>query len=601
METLKSQATAAENPADLITNNIDIWTSALKTRSSAGRGSSKKLDLYGIKKLRELILELAVRGKLVPQDPNDEPASVLLERIAGEKAQRVKEGKIKPAKVLPEVLRSDKSFELPEGWEWVRFGSICEIERGGSPRPIKSFLTDEPDGLNWIKIGDTEIGGKYITSTNEKIRKEGLKKTRKVYPGDFLLTNSMSFGRPYITKIEGCIHDGWLRISPPDSLDKDYLYNLLSSPYVMRSFKSAAAGAVVMNLNADKVRVVCILLPPLEEQHRIVAKVDELMALCDQLEQQTEASIDAHATLVETLLTTLTNSADAAELEQNWNRIAAHFDTLFTTEHSIDQLKQTVLQLAVMGKLVPQDPNDEPAAVLLDKIAAEKAQLVKEKKIKKQKPLPPIAEDEKPFALPEGWEWVRFDDIAKNEKNALKAGPFGSALKKTMYTQSGYKIYGQEQVISGDENLGDYFIDEAKYLSLESCKVQPGDILISLVGTIGKVLILSENSLPGIINPRLVKLNLDRSIVREYIRIVLGSKLIRDELFDKSHGSTMNVLNLGLLRGLLFPIPAIEEQHRIVTKVDQLMTLCDQLKLRLQQTQQTQLHLADALVEQAVG
>ena len=131
------------------------------------------------------------------------------------------------------------------------------------------------------------------------------------------------------------------------------------------------------------------------------------MSLCDQLEQQTETSLAAHTTLVENLLATLTSSTDAAELEQNWHRIAEYFTTLFTTEESIDQLKQTVLQLAVMGKLVPQNPNDEPASVLLEKIAAEKAQLIKEKKIKKQKALPPIGEDEKPFELPVGWEWCR--------------------------------------------------------------------------------------------------------------------------------------------------------------------------------------------------
>jgi type I restriction enzyme S subunit len=166
----------------------------------------------------------------------------------------------------------------------VRFNDIAEIERGGSPRPIKAFLTDDPDGLNWIKIGDTEQGGKFITSTREKIRKEGLKKTRKVYPGDFLLTNSMSFGRPYITKIEGCIHDGWLRIHLYGELGADYFYQLLSSPLIAESFKKAAAGAVVLNLNAEKVREVLIPLPPLAEQQRIVAKVDELMAWCDELE-----------------------------------------------------------------------------------------------------------------------------------------------------------------------------------------------------------------------------------------------------------------------------------------------------------------------------
>lgn len=164
----------------LIVDHIDTWTTARQTRSTAGRGSSGKIDLYGIKKLRELILELAVRGKLVPQDSNDEPASVLLKRIAAEKAELVKQGKIKKSKPLPEISEDDEPFDLPKGWEWVRFGDICEIERGGSPRPIKDYLTSEKDGLNWIKIGDTDIGGKYITSAEEKIKPSGLHKTRMV-------------------------------------------------------------------------------------------------------------------------------------------------------------------------------------------------------------------------------------------------------------------------------------------------------------------------------------------------------------------------------------------------------------------------------------
>src|SRR5690554_2242082 len=151
---------------------------------------------------------------------------------------------------------------------------------------------------------------------------------------------------------------------------------------------------IIGGISSANFITILIPIPPTNEQLRIVSKVDELMLLCDQLEQQTEISIDAHASLVELLLATLTDSADANELAQNWARVSEHFATLFTTEQSIEALKQTLLQLAVMGKLVPQDPNDEPAAVLLEKIAAEKAQLIKDKKIKPQKLLPPIAEEE---------------------------------------------------------------------------------------------------------------------------------------------------------------------------------------------------------------
>ncbi|HCP6463391.1 TPA: restriction endonuclease subunit S, partial [Escherichia coli] len=160
-----------------------------------------------------------------------------------------------------------------------------------------------------------------------------------------------------------------------------------------------------------------IPFPPLQEQERIIIRFTQLMSLCDQLEQQSLTSLDAHQQLVETLLGTLTDSQNAEELAENWARISEHFDTLFTTEASVDALKQTILQLAVMGKLVPQDPNDEPASELLKRIAQEKAQLVKEGTIKKQKPLPPISDEDKPFELPDGWEWTNLPNLSANFQN----------------------------------------------------------------------------------------------------------------------------------------------------------------------------------------
>ena len=244
-----------------------------------------KLNAELPEKLKKSILQEAIEGRLVPQDPNDEPASVLLDKIRKEKAQLVKEGKLKKKDLVETPISEDeKPFEIPEGWEWVRLGNVSEIARGGSPRPIKEYLTESPDGLNWIKIGDTDKGGKYINSCKEKIKPEGLKKTRMVHPGDFLLTNSMSFGRPYITNIEGCIHDGWLMISPyAGAFDQSYLYYVLSSAFAHKQFNSKVAGAVVQNLNSDKVAESLIPLPPLPEQQRIVAKIEELFARIDNM------------------------------------------------------------------------------------------------------------------------------------------------------------------------------------------------------------------------------------------------------------------------------------------------------------------------------
>ena len=161
-----------------------------------------------------------------------------------------------------------------KGWETKTLGDICDIERGGSPRPIDAFITNDPDGINWIKIGDTKNVTKYITKTEQKIRPEGAKRSRMVYDGDFILSNSMSFGRPYIMKTAGCIHDGWLVLRQP-KIDQDYLYHVLSSDLVFDQFDRLAAGSTVRNLNIGLAKSVQIPYPPLPEQRRIVGIIDE--------------------------------------------------------------------------------------------------------------------------------------------------------------------------------------------------------------------------------------------------------------------------------------------------------------------------------------
>lgn len=176
---------------------------------------------------------------------------------------------------------------MKEGWTYKRLGDICTIERGGSPRPIDAFITTEDKGFNWIKIGDAVEGSKYISSTKEKIKPEGLKKTRFVHKGDFILSNSMSFGKPYILNIDGCIHDGWLVIHDEnDTFDKSFLYYLLGSPNMYREFKRLAVGGVVNNLNSKVVRDVIVPVPPLQEQKRIVAELDLLTGIIDKQKQQ---------------------------------------------------------------------------------------------------------------------------------------------------------------------------------------------------------------------------------------------------------------------------------------------------------------------------
>ena len=267
---------------------------------------SNKTDLSElITQTKSKVLDLAIKGKLVPQDPNDEPADKLLERIREEKEKLIKEGKLKRDKNETYIFKNsddnsyyekidgetvciddDLPFEIPENWRWTKFCNICDIARGGSPRPIEKYITNDADGINWIKIGDTEKGGKYIYSTKEKIKREGISKSRYVKPGDFLLTNSMSFGRPYILKIDGCIHDGWLVINDNFRVfDQDFLYYLLSSNVMYQLLSIAAKGSTVKNLKSDTVKIVIMPVPPKNEQILIAKKIESIFTQLDIIQE----------------------------------------------------------------------------------------------------------------------------------------------------------------------------------------------------------------------------------------------------------------------------------------------------------------------------
>lgn len=576
---------------NLITDNIDIWTVAIKKKSATGRGSSKKIELYGVKKLRELILELAVRGKLVPQELSDEPASVLLERIAEEKAQLVKDKKIKKPKKLPEISNGDRFISLPEGWEFVRLNDLGEWGAGATPRRGNTELYG--GDIPWFKSG--ELNADYISKSTETVTELALKQASLRYnkAGDVLLAMyGATIGKTSILEVKATTNQAVCACTPFTGFSNVFLLTLLKA-YRPR-FIGMGAGGAQPNISREKIIATVIALPPLAEQHRIVAKVDELMVLCDQLEQQTESSIDAHKTLVEVLLATLTDSKNANDLNQNWARVSEFFDTLFTTEHSIDQLKQTILQLAVMGKLVLQDPSDEPASKLLERIAAEKAQLIKDKKIKKQKALPPISEEEKPFAQPEGWEWERLTNISHKITDGAHHTP--------KYIEKGVPFLSVKDMSSGKIDFSDTrYISQEQHLELyKRCDPEMGDLLLTKVGTTGiPILIETEKEFSLFVSVALIKFPIDK-INGAFLSLLIKSPLVKSQSDSGTQGVGNKNLVLKTISNFSLIIPPLEEQGRIVVKVEELMKFCEQLKSRLNEAQQTQLHLADALVEKAV-
>ena len=578
----------------LITDHIDIWSSALQTRSAAGRGSNGKIDLYGIKKLRELILELAVRGKLVPQDPNDEPASELLKRIAAEKAELVKQGKIKKQKLLPEISEDEKPFELPAGWEWVRLGFITNYGECDKAEPT------DADADTWIvELEDIEKSTSRLLNRvtfSERPFKSSKNKFNK---------NDVLYGklRPYLDKVlvaddSGVCTTEIIPIKVYGNILPGYLRLLLKSPRFIAYANESTHGMNLPRLGTDKAIHAVVELTAIAEQVRIVNKVDELMSLCDQLEQQSLLSLDAHQQLVKPLLATLTDSQNAEELAENWARISQHFDTLFNTEASIDTLKQTILQLAVMGKLVPQDPNDEPASELLKRIEQEKAELVKEGKIKKQKPLPPVSDEEKPFELPEGWVWCRLAELV-----AIKGGKRVSNGYKLLTEPTPHVYIRVADMKDGTIDLSDLkYIDEEMHQKIKNYIITKDDIYMTIVGaTIGKC-----GTVPALLDgmnltENAARLIPSKLISKDYLYLCLRSDLCQEQFIDKTMQVGVQKMALNRLANTLIALPSTNESLRIRDRVKEMNKLCSKLVCGIIESQQTKLHLVDALTDAALN
>ena len=525
-----------------------------------------------IARLRRFVLDLAVRGKLVEQNSADEPASELLKRITAEKARLVAAGKFKTlgGSRFDDV---DFSFPIPANWTWCYLDDLAAIARGGSPRPIKSYLTDDRNGIPWIKIGDSARGSTYINNTKERIRPEGLAKSRLVFPGDLLLSNSMSFGYPYITNIEGCIHDGWLVIRTPEALlEKLYLHTVFLSGHAKGAFSEAASGAVVQNLNADKVRLLSVPLPPLAEQHRIVAKVDELMALCDRLEEARTAREDTRDRLTKASLSRL-SAPDTDDVTFRSHACIA-LDVLPALSARADQVKhlrQTILNLAVRGKLVEQDPADEPASELLKRIASEKARLVKAGVIKKPSSFVPVVSVDQPFLVPVSWKWI------SSTYPAYGVSDLGKKIKTKDVLEGGaFPVVDQGKVL-----VRGYCNDARKVIKVSKPVVVFGD------------------------HTRETKL-----IDFDFVVGADGVKILQPVCIDASfYHLALRWLPLDsrgygrhfkLLKSSCIPLPPLAEQQRIVAKVDELLALCSELEDSLATADTSRSKLLDSLLHEAL-
>ena len=515
------------------------------------------------KALRQKILDLAIRGKLVPQDPNDEPASMLLGRIRQQKQQMVKEGKLKPKDIKNDsvifvgednlhyekfadgsvkCIEDEIPFDLPEGWAWERLGNVSTIARGGSPRPIEDYLTHDADGINWIKIGDAEKDGKYILHTKEKIKPAGLSKTRHVHSGDFLLTNSMSFGRPYILKTDGCIHDGWLVIGNIDTVfNQDYLYYALSSGFMYATLSLLAAGSTVKNLKSDTVRSVFFPIPPIGEQTRIAQQLEQLITFIDTINAEKGNLVDI-----------------------------------------INQSKAIILNLAIRGQLVPQDPADEPASVLLDRIRTEKEELIRQGKTKRDKKESVIfrgednsyyekigdkvenISDEIPFELPDGWAFVRLKELCELVS--------GRDLSPSEYNADGDGI----PYITGASNFANGKVSLVRWTTTPQVITKTGDLLLTCKGTIGEMAL--NNFGDAHIARQVMAIRNTFTLNPEYLALCITAHI--SAIKNVAKGLIPGISREDILN-LILPVPSPNYQAKIVERVAEVTNILSAIEKSL--------------------
>lgn len=551
----------------------------------------------GVAKLRELILTLAVQGKLVPQDPKDEPASELVKQIRSEKDRLISEGKIKRDKPIPEVEVDEVPFLTPKTWEWVRLGDVTSyIQRGKSPAYTdhSAHRVISQKCVRWYGL-DVEPA-RYITADSLSKYEE----VRFLQAGDLLWnsTGTGTIGRACLVEAQHAdarlVADSHVTVVRPIKLISSFLWRWIQSPYVQDEIEGSASGTTnQIELNTSTVVSHLMPLPPLAEQARIVARVEELMRLCDALESKGQLEAAQHAQIVQTLLGALTASTSPEELVDNWQRVATHFDLLLDRPEAIDALEKTILQLAVRGLLVPQDPKDEPASELLKKIRAEKDRLIAAGRIKREKPLALIDEQDIPFETPMGWVWARWGSISMKIGDIDHKMP--SEVQEGIPYVSPRDFYGKNEI----DFAGAKKISRSDFEDLAS-KIRPemGDLIYPRYGTIGVVRkVVDEREFLASYSCAVIKV-LHGCVDPDYQYLFSISSCAKHQAAAATNKTTQPNVGIKSIQEFLFPLPPLAEQLRIVARVESLRRLCADLRQRLAARQTTQAHLTEALIDE---
>lgn len=510
----------------------------------------------GVKKLRELILELAVRGKLLEQKSSDEPASELLKNIAKEKALLIENKTIRKGRQLPNIEQDEVQFKLPIGWEWIRLGQIGDWGAGATPaRGNSSYYGG---AMPWFKSG--ELVADFISDAEESVTELALKECslRRNKPGDVLIAMyGATIGKTAILNVEGTTNQAVCACTPFNGVFNKYL--LLTLKALKSNFIGQGAGGAQPNISREKIIATVTGLPPLAEQHRIVAKVDELMVLCDGLEAQQTDAENAHGKLVKALLDSLTQVSDANDFAANWQRLAEHFHTLFSTESSIDALRKTLLHFAADGRLVSSSAPAEYLA-LSDVIDGDSLN----------------GSSKKPQDAPGAIEILRIsagtgvEDFLTDENEHKWADVSEAEIKKFL--------------LAKDDLLACRFNGNLHYVGAFS-------------------LYCLTRGVPQIFPDKLIRFRANRSkALPHYLKYILNAAPARAQI--ESFCAT-TVGNIGIsaknLKTIKLRVPSLQEQSNIVDLLDELLALCDQLKSRVVLARQLNVQLTSTLFEHALS
>lgn len=517
-----------------------------------------------VEKLNQSILRLAMQGRLIPRTTNVESASILVERIVANRQLEKNNGQASRKRVATTLKQIP--FEIPSNWTWTRLGNVLDFQYG-SALPKKN----RDDSGEIPVYGSNGIVGQHTQSLVEL--------------PCIVIGRKGSAGAVNLV-LEPCwVIDTAYYVIPPPELDLIYVYYLLSSLGLDNLGKGIKPG-----LNRNEAYELPVAIPPLTEQKLIVTKVDELFAQTQQLAQRLQSADHRRRRFHTAALHQLTTAPTPAAATAAWDYLAPHFHQLYTDPDAITELKQAILQLAVSGRLVPQDPNDEPAAVLLQRIAAEKAELVKKGIIRKQKKLTPPSEEEIPYSLPVGWRWAHVETVSKYVIDCPHSTPKfiddgNYYCIDTTNINQGEIIYEKLRRVSHKT-----FVERIRRL-----KPEPGDVLFSREGTIGLSVIVPEG-IEICLGQRMMLFRTHEWVIPEYFKLALISPAFVAQWEASLKGTAARHVNIGALKKMLVPIPPLNEQRKIVSKTHGLFELCDQLSKNGRTAETARQRLLNALL-----